>query len=79
MSTFVPEGYITVRDALNRLGHQLFPSEWTGEESKARAGLLGQEEWLKVKDLGAPTGGGAPGSGSAANRARSSPTAATPH
>lgn len=79
MSTFVPEGYITVRDALNRLGHQLFPSEWTGEEHKARAGLLGQEEWLKVKDFGGPTGGGAPGGGAAVNRARQSPTASIAH
>ena len=40
MSAFVPMGYITVHDALNRVGRELFPSEWTGEEHRARTGLL---------------------------------------
>ena len=28
MNRIIPKGYISVRDALNRLGHELFPSEW---------------------------------------------------
>jgi hypothetical protein len=32
-----------IRKALNRVGLGLFPS---GEEHKARSGLIGEDEWL---------------------------------
>ena len=51
MTKFVPSGYLSIRDALDRLGRELFPSAWTGEEQKARRGLISEEEWLKNKDL----------------------------
>jgi hypothetical protein len=51
MNGFIPKGYIPVRNALNRLGGELFPSEWTGEERKARRGLISKDDWLKTKDL----------------------------
>jgi hypothetical protein len=35
MTEFVPHGYISVREAVDRLGRGLFPSEWPGEEHKA--------------------------------------------
>ena len=47
----------------NRLGRELFPSEWTGEEHKARRGLISEEEWLRIKDLPPARGGGAQDSG----------------
>ena len=50
MTKFVPSGYLSIRDALDRLGRELFPSAWTGEEQKARRGLISEEEWLKNKD-----------------------------
>jgi hypothetical protein len=64
MTEFVPSGYISIREALNRLGRELFRSEWTGEEHKARTGLISADEWLKMKDLpgtGASGGGMRPG------------------
>jgi hypothetical protein len=45
MTEFVPHGYISVREAVDRLGRGLFPSEWPGEEHKARSGLISGEEW----------------------------------
>jgi hypothetical protein len=51
MTEFVPSGYISIREALNRLGRELFGSKWTGEEHKARSGLISADEWLKTKDL----------------------------
>jgi hypothetical protein len=62
VSEFVPSGYISIRDAANHLGRELFPVDWTGEEHKARSGLISEEEWLKNKDLPPARGGGAPGS-----------------
>jgi hypothetical protein len=62
MTEFVPDGYISVREAVNRLGPERFQSEWTGKEHKARRGLISEEEWLKIKDLAPARGGGAPGS-----------------
>jgi hypothetical protein len=59
MPEFVPSGYISMREALNHLGRELFPSEWTGEEHKARRSLIGADEWLKIKDLPPAHGGGA--------------------
>jgi hypothetical protein len=35
MPEFVPSGYLSIGDALDRLGGKLFPSTWTGEEHKA--------------------------------------------
>jgi hypothetical protein len=61
--SFVPNGYLSIREALNRLGRELFPSEWTGEEYRARRGLISEEEWLRIKDLPPARGGGAQGSG----------------
>ena len=63
MTKFVPSGYLSIRDALDRLGRELFPSAWTGEEQKARRGLISEEEWLKNKDLPPARGAGACGSG----------------
>src|SRR5262245_41096206 len=65
MSEFVPSGYISIREALNRLGRELFGSEWTGEEYKARSGLISADDWLKTKDL---PGLGHSGSGSRPGR-----------
>jgi hypothetical protein len=62
VSEFVPNGYISMREALNRLGRDLFTSEWTGEEHKARRGLISADEWLKIKDLPPARGSGAVGS-----------------
>jgi hypothetical protein len=62
MTEFVPSGYISIREALNRLGRELFGSEWTGEEHKARSGLISADEWLKTKTKDLPglghSGGG---------------------
>ena len=79
MNGFIPKGYIPVRNALNRLGGELFPSEWTGEERKARRGLISKDDWLKTKDLPPLRGSGAPGSGAMAGRAGATPVMATPH
>jgi hypothetical protein len=54
MTKFVPSGYLSIRDALDRLGRELFPSAWTGEEHKARRGLISEEEWLKKEQGSAP-------------------------
>ena len=40
MTKSVPKGYLSIREALNRLGRELFPAEWTGEEYKARGDLI---------------------------------------
>jgi len=40
MTKSVPKGYLSIREALNRLGSELFPAEWTGEEYKAPEGLI---------------------------------------
>jgi hypothetical protein len=34
MSEFIPSGYVSIREALHRLGRELFPSEWTGDETQ---------------------------------------------
>src|SRR5215207_3894026 len=46
----VPNGYVTVRDALNQIGKSLFPKDWTGEEHEARSGLISREEWDRLKN-----------------------------
>jgi hypothetical protein len=79
VSAFVPMGYITIYDALNRVGRELFPAEWTGEEHRARTGLLSEDEWSKTKDLAPPTGGGAEGGGRYQASNVPSKKAATPH
>jgi hypothetical protein len=63
MIKFVPKGYLSIAEALNRLGRQLFP-EWTGKEYKARADLISKDEWLRTKDV-APARGGDAGRGPA--------------
>jgi hypothetical protein len=78
MTEFVPDGYISVRDAVNRLGPDLFPEEWTGKEYKARRGLISEEEWLKIKDLAPARGGGAPGS-APLRTTIAAPVATAPH
>jgi hypothetical protein len=44
MPEFVPSGYLSIHEVLNRLGRKLFPSTWTGLEHKARRGLISEEE-----------------------------------
>ena len=61
--SFVPNGYLSIQEALNRLGRELFPLEWTGEEHKARRGLISEEEWLRIQYLAPARGGGAQDSG----------------
>jgi hypothetical protein len=65
MTEFVPSGYISIREALDRLGRELFRSEWTGEEHTARTGLISADEWLKMKDS---PGTGASGGGTRRGR-----------
>ncbi len=78
MSEFVPSGYISLREALNRLGRELFASEWTGEEHKARPGLISANEWLRIKDLPPARGGGAPDARQVADRMSSSADPSSP-
>jgi hypothetical protein len=66
MNDFVPSGYISIREALNRLGRKLCGSEWTGEEEKARSGLMSEDEWLRIRDMAPARGGGEPRSRMAA-------------
>src|SRR5262245_44852246 len=63
MTKFVPSGYLSIRDALDRLGRELFPSAWTGQEHKSRRGLISEDEWLRIKDLPPARGGGGWGNG----------------
>jgi hypothetical protein len=45
MTSFVPSGFERTRDILDRIGRELYPTEWKGEpEHKARAGLIGPEQ-----------------------------------
>ena len=76
---FVPNGYFPIREALNRLGRELFPSEWTGEEHKARRGLISEDEWLRIKDLPPARGSGAPGSGAMSQNMNAPAAKRTPH
>ena len=63
MGKVIPSGYLSIDEALNRLGRELFPAEWTGEEHKARRGLISEHDWLRIKDLPPPRGTDAPGGG----------------
>jgi hypothetical protein len=58
--TYVPHGYVSVHEAVDHLGHELFPSDWTGKERNARPGLIGTDEWLRTKDLAPARGSDAP-------------------
>ena len=78
MTEFVPHGYISVHEAVDRLGRELFPEAWTGEEHDARSGLISEEEWLTIKDLPPARGGGATG-GAPPPRTISAPAATPPH
>jgi hypothetical protein len=79
MPKFVPSGYLEMHDALDRLGRELFPSEWTGEEHKARRGLISEDEWLRIKDLPPARGGGAPSSGTMPRSTKAPATKLAPH
>ncbi len=59
MPEFVPSGYLSIREALNRLGHESFGSAWAGDEHKARRGLISADEWSRIKDLPPARGSGA--------------------
>jgi hypothetical protein len=59
MPEFIPSCYLSISEALDRLGRELFPSAWTGEEHKARRGLIGKDEWNRIKDLPPARGSGA--------------------
>jgi hypothetical protein len=51
MSEFIPSGYISVAEALEHIGRELFLSEWTGHERRVRTDLIGIDDWLRIKDL----------------------------
>jgi hypothetical protein len=61
MSDFVPSGYITVREALDCIGRELFTSEWTGQEHEARSDLITNEEWEQIPGVPILFGPGAGG------------------
>jgi len=77
MTDFIPRGYISIDKALDHLGRELFPAEWNGQERKARANLIGADEWLRIKDLaparGSDAGGSAPDRKPAAKSNANSP------
>jgi len=56
MSEFIPSGYISVDDALEHIGRETFPSEWTGQERRARTGLIGIDDLAPARGSGAPDG-----------------------
>src|SRR5438876_7017578 len=78
MTEFIPRGYILVDEALNHLGRELFPSEWTGQEQSARSGLIGIDEWLRIRDLPPARGSDAPG-GAPPRKAATRSNAKSPH
>jgi hypothetical protein len=63
MPAYIPDGHLLIPDALDRLGRDLFQSRWTGEERKARNGLISKDRWLEIKDLPPARGSGASGGG----------------
>jgi hypothetical protein len=79
MPEFVPSSYLSTREALNRLGRELFPSELTGKEHEARRGLISEDEWLRIKDLPPARGGDAPGSGPMMRRTKAPAVKTAPH
>jgi hypothetical protein len=62
MTDFIPRGYVSVDEALDHLGSELFGSEWTGKEQNARTNLIGADEWRRIKNLAPARGSDAPGS-----------------
>jgi hypothetical protein len=78
MPQFIPSGYLSIREALNHLGRELFSRNWTGEEHAARCGLISEEERSRIKDLPPARGGGAPGSHARSRRPKAPPARATP-
>jgi hypothetical protein len=78
MTEFTARGYISVDDALDHLGRELFPSEWTGQEQSARTGLIGIDEWLRTKDLAPARGSDALG-GAPPRKAATKSKASSPH
>ena len=72
MSEFIPSGYISVDDALEHIGRETFPSEWTGQERRARTGLIG------IDDLAPARGSGAP-DGAPSRKSATRPNAKSPH
>src|ERR1700719_4258533 len=77
MDQFVPNGYFSISTALDRLGNELFPSQWTGKEHKARAGLISEDEWLKTKDV--PPAKGADAGLATPRSANAAPAQSKPH
>jgi hypothetical protein len=75
MPEHVPSGYLSIHEALNQLGRDLFGSDWTGEEHKASRGLISEDEWLKIKDLPPARGGGDALGGGAMQRSTKAPVA----
>jgi hypothetical protein len=75
MPEHVPSGYLSIHETLNQLGRDLFGSDWTGEEHKARRGLISEDEWLRIKDLLPARGGGAPASGTRMLQSTKAPAA----
>ena len=78
MSEFIPSGYISVDDALEHIGRETFASEWTGQERRARPGLIGIDEWLRIKDLAPARGSGAP-DGAPSRKSATRSNAKSPH
>ena len=76
MSEFIPHGYLSIHEALNRLGLDLFRSTWTGEEKNARRGLTSKDRWSRIKDLPPPRGADATGGGRGRGNALARPAAA---
>ena len=76
MPEFVP---FSIREALNSLGRELFPSEWTWEEHEARRGLISEDEWFRIKDLTPARGGNSSGSGPRRQSMQSPAAKPAPH
>jgi hypothetical protein len=74
MGHIVPSCYFSISEAVDRLGQELFASKWTGEEHRARAGLVARDEWLKTKDVIPAKGGGAPADRTTLRRSNAAPT-----
>lgn len=53
-----PSGCITVKDAIERIGRQMFGAKWTNLEFEARSGLVTVEKWEHDWNTPAPVNGG---------------------
>lgn len=58
---FAPSGFITVEDAINIVGRDVFEEKWTGRESSARSGLITVERYEMEKAQPVMSGSGAGG------------------